>query len=65
MPAGLTLGTFVFDWDDAGAEAAAPANYTMVAGTADLEIGATLTVDRNTAVTGAATLPYTVTVTFQ
>ncbi len=65
MPAGLTLGTFEFDWDDAGAAAAAPANYTMVAGTAQLEVGATMTVDRTTAATGVATMPYTVSVTFQ
>lgn len=64
MPAGLTLGTFLFSWGGA-AGAVAPANYTMLAGTAILGVGATLTVDRTSAVVGATTLPYNVEVLFQ
>jgi len=65
MPAGLTLATFTADWADAGAEAAVPATRTMAADTENVEIGATLSVDRTTASTGAATMPFTVSVTFQ
>lgn len=65
MPAGLTLATFTADWADAGAEAAVPATRTMAADSENVEIGATLTVDRTTATTGAASMPYTVSVTFQ
>lgn len=59
--AGLTLDTFTFAWpdDDAGG------TRTMEADTEAVEVGASLTIDRTTASTGAATLPYTVTVVFQ
>lgn len=63
--AGLTLSAFTADWADAGAEAAVPATRTMAADSEQLEIGATLTVDRTTAALGAQSLPYTVSVTFQ
>ncbi|MEZ4389269.1 MAG: DUF4402 domain-containing protein [Candidatus Krumholzibacteriia bacterium] len=65
MPAGITLGTFTADWADAGAAGAVPHTRTMAADAENVEIGATLTVDRTTASTGSATLPYTVSVTFQ
>jgi hypothetical protein len=68
MPAGLLLGAFTADWADAGAEGAVPQARTMAANTEALEIGASLTVDRTTAVpTGGtpASLPYTISVTFQ
>jgi len=64
MPAGLTLATFEFSWGGA-AGAVAPANYEMVADTATLGVGATLTVDRTSAALGATTLPYNVEVLFQ
>lgn len=65
MPAGLTLSTFVADWADADSEGAVPQTQTMAADTENVEIGASLAVDRTTASTGAASLPYTVSVTFQ
>ena len=68
QPAGLLLGTFTADWADAGAEAPVPVPRTMAANSEVLEIGASLAVDRTVAVpTGGtpATLPYTVSVTFQ
>jgi hypothetical protein len=68
MPAGLVLGAFTADWADAGAEAPVPVPRTTAAATEVLEIGASLAVDRTTAVpTGGtpADLPYTVSVTFQ
>jgi len=65
MPAGLTLSTFTADWADAGAAGAVPHTRTMAADSENVEIGASLAVDRTTASTGAATLPFTVSVTFQ
>jgi hypothetical protein len=65
MPAGLTLSTFMADWADGDSEAAVPVTRTMLADTEQVEIGASLAVDRSTASTGAAQLPYTVSVTFQ
>ena len=68
QPAGLLLGTFTADWANAGAEVPVPAPRTMAAISEVLEIGASLAVDRTVAVpTGGtpATLPYTVSVTFQ
>lgn len=68
LPSGLILGAFTADWADAGAEVAMPAPRTMAAATELLEIGASLAIDRTTAVpTGGtpANLPYTVSVTFQ
>jgi hypothetical protein len=65
MPAGLTLSTFTADWADAGAEGAVPQTRSMAADTENVEIGASLAVDRTVATTGAASLPYTVSVTFQ
>ncbi|MBD3222964.1 DUF4402 domain-containing protein [bacterium] len=65
MPAGLTLSAFTADWADAAAEGAVPQTRTMAADSENVEIGASLAVDRTTATTGAAQLPYTVSVTFQ
>ena len=68
LPAGLILGAFTADWADAGAEAPVPAPHTTATVSEVLEIGASLAVDRTTAApTGGtpASLPYTVSVTFQ
>jgi hypothetical protein len=66
QPAGLTLDTFTADWADAGAEGAVPQLRTLAAATEQLEIGASISVDRTQAATGTAvSLPYTVSVTFQ
>ncbi len=68
MPAGVLLGSFTADWADLGAEAPVPVPRTTAAITEVLEIGASLAVDRTVAVpTGGtpASLPYTVSVTFQ
>lgn len=68
MPAGLTLGTLMADWGDAGAPSGMPSTRTLLADIEVLEIGATLTVDRTTvALTGGTpvNLPYTVSVTYQ
>ena len=67
MPAGLTLDTFTASWA-AQAEGAVPATRTLAAATEELEIGATLTIDRTQAVATNGTpvaLPYTLSVTFQ
>ena len=64
-PTGITLDAFTASWA-AGVEAAVPVSSTMVAATEEVEIGASITIDRTTASTGAAvSLPYTVSVTFQ
>ena len=69
QPSGITLDTFMADWDDAGAEGAVPQTHTVGAtGVAVLEVGATISIDRTqAAVTGGTpvSLPYTVSVTFQ
>ena len=68
MPAGVLLGSFTADWADAGAEAPVPVPHTTAAASEVLEIGASVAIDRTTAIpTGGtpATLPYTVSVTFQ
>jgi hypothetical protein len=69
QPAGITLADFVADWDDADSEGAVPQTHTVDAtGSAQLEIGATISIDRTqAAVTGGTpvNLPYTVSVTFQ
>jgi hypothetical protein len=68
MPAGITLAAFTADWADAGAEGPVPVNRTLAADDENLEVGATITVDRTTvALTGGvpANLPYTVSVTYQ
>ena len=64
LPAGITLDTFTFSW--AGEDAAA--DRTLVAATEELEVGASITLDRTatTATNGTpADLPYTLAVTFQ
>jgi hypothetical protein len=68
QPSGITLDTFTADWVDAGAEGAVPQTRTLAAATEQLEIGASITIDRTqaTATSGTpANLPYTVSVTFQ
>jgi len=68
QPVGLILNAFTADWADAGAEGACPQDRTMAAASEVLEIGATLSIDRTTAVVTGGTpadLPYTVSVTFQ
>jgi len=67
QPAGITLDTFVADWAAVG-EGAVPQTRTMAAATEELEVGASITIDRTQAVATNGTpvsLPYTVSVTFQ
>ena len=65
QPTGLTLDAFTASWAG-GVEAAVPVTSTMALATEEVEIGASLTIDRTTASTGTAVaLPYTVSVTFQ
>lgn len=68
QPAGITLDSFTADWVGAGAEAAVPVIRTLAAATEEVEIGASITIDRTTAQATSGTpvnLPYTVSVTFQ
>ena len=68
QPAGITLDAFTADWAGAGAEGAVPQTRTLAATTEELEVGASITIDRTTAVATSGTpvdLPYTVSVTFQ
>ncbi|MEZ4389250.1 MAG: hypothetical protein R3D98_17020 [Candidatus Krumholzibacteriia bacterium] len=68
MPSGITMGAFTADWANSGTGGAVPVNRTLLTDDEVLEIGATITVDRTTvALTGGtpATLPYTVSVTYQ
>ncbi|HOX26183.1 MAG TPA: DUF4402 domain-containing protein [Candidatus Krumholzibacteria bacterium] len=67
QPTGVTLDAFTADWAAAG-EAAVPLTRTLAATTEQLEIGATITIDRTQAEPTEGTpvnLPYTVSVTFQ
>jgi hypothetical protein len=68
QPAGITLDTFTADWAGAGAEGAVPQTRTLAIATEELEVGATITIDRTQAAATSGTpvnLPYTVSVTFQ
>lgn len=65
QPTGITLDAFTASWDG-GVEAAVPVGSTMAATTEEVEIGASITIDRTQASVGTAVnLPYTVSVTFQ
>ena len=65
QPAGITLDTFTASWAG-GAEAGVPVLATLAAATEEVEIGASITIDRTVAVAAAGvSLPYTVSVTFQ
>ncbi len=65
QPTGITLDAFTASWAGA-AQGAVPVNATMAAATEEVEVGASITIDRTTASTGTSvSLPYTVSVTFQ
>lgn len=67
QPNGITLDTFTASWA-AQAESGVPVTRTLAATTEELEVGASITIDRTTAVATSGTpvdLPYTVSVTFQ
>ena len=68
QPAGIVLDAFTADWVGADTEAAVPVSRTLAAATEEVEIGASITIDRTTAEATSGTpvnLPYTVSVTFQ
>jgi hypothetical protein len=66
QPTGITLDAFTADWAGADSEGVVPQTRTLVAATEELEIGASITIDRTQVSTGTAiSLPYTVSVTFQ